>query len=104
MFRRTLLALAATWGFFAVAPASAQTLTEEYTFLPVKISGRAYLLEAMIVRPDAIPGRLPIALISHGKNLSSEDNAKKRAVDMVSQARDFAHRGWLAVAVIRRGE
>jgi pimeloyl-ACP methyl ester carboxylesterase len=57
----------------------------------------------MIVKPAGATGRLPIALITHGKNFSADENAGKRAADLLPQARDFAHRGWLAVSVVRRG-
>ena len=45
---------------------------------------------------------LPVALITHGKN-SSGRTTGIRADMMLPQARDLAARGWLAVAVIRRG-
>lgn len=78
-------------------------LIEERTFLTVETDRGPYRLEALIVRPAKADGPLPIALITHGKNLKSEDNRAIRADMMLPQARDFAARGWLAAAVIRRG-
>jgi len=102
---RGIIACAAIVAAFlaGLAPASAQALIEESTFLSVQIDGRPYRLEAMVVKPAGATGRLPIALITHGRNSSADENAKKRASDHLPQARDFAHRGWLAVVIVRRG-
>lgn len=102
---RTVIAFATLVAavLMGVAAASAQALIEENTFLDVQIDGRPYRLEALIVKPANATGRLPIALITHGRNAAAEANAKKRASDQLPQARDFAHRGWLAVVVVRRG-
>ncbi len=97
----TALGLAA--GVLAAAPAAAQALIEETAMLPVNIGGRAYRLDVAIVRPAQAGGRLPIALITHGKAREAEKNAKIHADRMLPQARDLARRGWLAVAVVRRG-
>ena len=78
-------------------------LIEEQTFLTVKGPSGAYRLEAFIVRPARAQGRLPIALITHGKQRLPAEMALMRAELMLPQARDLAHRGFLAVAVVRRG-
>ena len=78
-------------------------LVEEQTFLTVPGDKGPYRLEALVVRPAKADGRLPIALITHGKNLTAAENQGLRADMMRPQARDFAARGWLAVVVIRRG-
>lgn len=78
-------------------------LAEERTFLTVSTSKGPYRLEALVVRPAKADGRLPIALITHGQNGKSEENQQVRADFMLPQARDLAMRGWLAVAVMRRG-
>jgi pimeloyl-ACP methyl ester carboxylesterase len=62
-----------------------------------------YRLEALVVRPANANGRLPIALITHGKNATAAENQSIHADLMLPQARDLAVRGWLAVVVIRRG-
>jgi len=80
-----------------------EQFVEERTFLTVQGAKGPYRLEALIVKPVNATGRLPIALITHGKNATSAENQSFRADMMLPQARDFAARGWLAVAVIRRG-
>jgi dienelactone hydrolase len=77
-------------------------LKEERTFLTVR-GKSSYRLEALVVRPAKAEGRLPVALITHGKNRKAEENQQANADLMLPQARDLAMRGWLAVAVMRRG-
>ena len=48
-------------------------------------------------------GKLPIALIAHGKPGSEGRMLDERAGEYVRQARDLARRGWLAVVAMRRG-
>jgi pimeloyl-ACP methyl ester carboxylesterase len=103
MLLRAAFALAIVAATLWPASSGAQSLVEESTFLTVRIAGRWFRLEAMIVKPADATERLPIALLTHGKNLTAEENARKRAADLLPQARDFAHRGWLAVSVVRRG-
>jgi dienelactone hydrolase len=78
-------------------------LIEESTFLTVTSPQGSYRLAAVIVRRAGADGRLPVALITHGKARSKADMANTHAEQMLPQARDFAHRGFLAVAVVRRG-
>jgi dienelactone hydrolase len=80
-----------------------QELIEERTFLSYSGARGSFRLEALIVRPANARGELPIALITHGKNLKAEENQQLRADIYAPQARDFARRGWLSVVVIRRG-
>ncbi len=72
---------------------------------PVKVDihGRGYSLEALIVRPGGATGRLPVALIAHGSPRDSAERPKSRVLAQLPMARDLAHRGWLAVAFLRRG-
>ncbi len=86
-----------------LAAATEQELVEERTFLTYKGPKGTFRLEALVVRPAKADGRLPIALITHGKNLKAEENQGLRADLFLPQARDFAARGWLSVVVIRRG-
>ena len=78
-------------------------LREEATFLDVRGPAGNYRLEAYVVRPAADTGRLPIALLTHGKPRLPGDLVKIRGELMSRQARDLAYRGYLAVAVVRRG-
>jgi dienelactone hydrolase len=90
----------------AAAPAKVRVedgLIEEHTFLTVPTDKGSYRLEALVVRPETANRRLPIALITHGKNATAVENQGIRADLMRPQARDFAARGWLAVVIIRRG-
>ncbi len=78
----------------------ADVVAEDATKLAVKIHSVDYGLETLIVRH---PGdeKLPVALITHGAT-----SADPRAVTLDwlrGWAHDMAHRGWLAVAVLRRG-
>jgi dienelactone hydrolase len=59
-------------------------------------------LEAVLVKPDG-PGRHPLALISHGSPRDANDRAGMTARSMMPQLTEFARRGFVAVAVLRRG-
>ncbi len=75
-------------------------VVEEPTRLDVTISGEAYVLNALVVRRPG-EGRLPVALITHGAN---PGNPRRADLDWLrGWAHELAHRGWLAVAVMRRG-
>jgi dienelactone hydrolase len=83
-------------------------LAEERAFLTVHDNNGPHRLEALVVRPQKAEARLPIALITHDHNGYAQDNTAQasqgvRADLMLPQARDLALRGWLAVAVVRRG-
>lgn len=82
--------------------AVAEPLVEEHAFLTVELDRAPTRLETIVVKQDRA-GRLPIALITHGTPREREERATKTADTMLPQARDFAHRGWLAVGVLRRG-
>ena len=85
------------------SPPDHPALLEETTFLDIRAPGGNYRLEALIVRPAAAKGRLPVALLTHGKPRLPSELVKIRAELMSPQARDLAYRGYLAVAVVRRG-
>ena len=85
------------------SPPNHPGLTEEVTFLTIRGLAGTYQLEALIVREAKATGRLPIALLTHGKPRFAADMAKTSAALMAWQARDLAYRGYLAVAVVRRG-
>lgn len=85
------------------APPRAPEFVQETSLLPVTIGGATFRLEVMVVRSRAATGRLPIALLTHGKPGPREDLATIHATGYRSIARDLARRGWLAVVVVRRG-
>lgn len=90
--------------FLALAsPALSSDFLEENGFFRVTIAGRSYRLEALTVKRSDGIGRLPIALIAHGKPGNLQGMLDDHAKNFVEVARDLASRGWLAVAVIRRG-
>lgn len=83
--------------------AADEGLAQEQTFFDAEIDGKVYRLEAAVVRPARREGKLPIALITHGTTTDPAEMAAMRATNLLPQARDLAHRGYLAVAVARRG-
>jgi dienelactone hydrolase len=104
LFRPLALAILA-WLAIAlpVQAATNSDLVEEKGFFTVTIDGRKVRLERLIVKPKDAPGRLPVALITHGKQNTYGRMLEQHATEMAAQARDMAHRGWLAVTVMRRG-
>jgi dienelactone hydrolase len=90
--------------FLAFAsPALCADFLEENGFFVVVIAGYSYRLEALTVKTASATGRLPIALIAHGKPANLQGMLDDHATNFAEVARDLASRGWLAVAVIRRG-
>jgi dienelactone hydrolase len=89
---------------FATGALAQETeLVEDNSFLRVTIEGRSVRLESLIVKRKDAAGKLPIALIAHGKPGSMGRMLDDRAIEYVRQARDLARRGWLAVVTMRRG-
>lgn len=78
-------------------------LQEQNGFLRIQAKGREVRLESLIVRPEGATGRLPLAIITHGRNSSSLSMGDLRAPRYATLARDLARRGWLAAVVMRRG-
>jgi hypothetical protein len=98
------MGLSSLFLFLALAsPALSGDFLEENGFFRVTIAGRSYRLEALTVKRADSTGRLPIALIAHGKPGNLQGMLDDHAKNFVEIARDLASRGWLAVAVIRRG-
>ena len=87
------------------APASAQDsdLVEDTSFLRVTIGERTVRLEGLVVKKRDAVGKLPVALIAHGKPATDGRMLDDRASQYLRQARDFARRGWLAIVAMRRG-
>jgi dienelactone hydrolase len=78
-------------------------LIEDASPLNVTIGHRVVRLEALTVKRSAATGRLPIALIAHGKPTTQGRMSDRHASEYLPQARDLARRGFLAVVVMRRG-
>jgi len=102
VFLRKVAAAAAVLVASQLAPhrLHAQPAVEQPIRLPVQIGGRTYALETLVVR-QAGQDRRPVALITHGASFGT---AGPVTLGWVRQwTHDLAHRGWLAVGVMRRG-
>ncbi|WP_050419436.1 alpha/beta hydrolase family protein [Bradyrhizobium tropiciagri] len=89
----------------ALLPAMAGDLIQERQYLRVKIGGKDVRLEALFVKRADARGRLPIAFFNHGRPA-----VRAMAVDQslfddpgINLIADIARRGWLVVAINRRG-
>lgn len=60
------------------------------------------VLDAIVLRPDDGQPH-PLAMINHGSPRSAADRPSMSPYGMWAQAAEFARRGWVAVAVLRRG-
>lgn len=78
-------------------------LIEQPTFFDADIDGEIFRLEGLVVKPADATGPLPVALITHGTTTEANELPAMRAATMLPQARDMAHRGYMAVVVTRRG-
>ena len=83
--------------------ASADEFVTEAGYLRVKIDGHGYRLESLVIKRADATGRLPVALVTHGTADSPAQRLNQHPDSIEPQARDFAARGYLAVAVMRRG-
>jgi dienelactone hydrolase len=95
--------IVAVCGSAAGAHAQTSDLVEHHSFLRVSIGQRTVRLESLIVKRKDAAGKLPVALIAHGKPATQGRMLDDRATDYLRQARDLARRGWLAVVPMRRG-
>lgn len=98
-----LVATALACAVFVVQAAAAQELVVEEGLMDVRIHGAAAKLDTLVVKRADLPGRLPVALITHGVARSAQEFAAVRSSGMMPQAREMALRGYLAVAIVRRG-
>jgi len=98
---RALLSLALVLA--AAPPARPSDLIEEPGFFRTLIGGQDVRLEGLVVKRAGATGRLPVALITHGKPATTGRVLDVHATSLAGQARDLARRGWLAAVVVRRG-
>ena len=77
-------------------------LVEERRFLTVRIGGEDYRLDTLVVRPAGAT-RAPADRADRARAGPSREMSVLSIAHLQRQARDLAHRGYLAVAVIRRG-
>jgi dienelactone hydrolase len=87
----------------AQANAADSDLIEDPAFLRVTIAERTVRLEGLVVRRKDATGKLPVALIAHGKPPTQTRMLDDHTITYVRQARDLARRGYLAVVAMRRG-
>ena len=85
----------------AVTGVHAQGLVTEELRIPMAAAGPEGL-EAILVKPSG-PGRHPLAILSHGSPREAKDRPGMSARGMLPEAIEFARRGFVAVAVLRRG-
>jgi pimeloyl-ACP methyl ester carboxylesterase len=81
-------------------------LVQERQYLRVKIGGKDVRLEALFVKRADAKGRLPIAFFNHGRPAYREMSLDQSlGVDDpgINLMADIARRGWLVVAIHRRG-
>jgi pimeloyl-ACP methyl ester carboxylesterase len=96
------LAVLVAASFIPAGAARAAPLVTEDTFLTVAIGGKPYRLQALITKEvGSVP--LPVALVTHGMSADVEQRQALSPAANARLARDLARRGWLAVAVVRRG-
>ena len=101
---RVALSLVFTLAFLSAAMAQAAAppadVVEDALRVPVIIGGLSLALDVLTVRQGGTD-KLPVALITRGAN---PGNPRGATTDWLrGWAHDLAHRGWLAVAVMRRG-
>ena len=78
----------------------AQRYVEREIVIPWVEAGSG--LDALLVYVD-LPGKHPLALITHGSARKTEDHALVSPWQFLPQALWFARRGWVALVVVRRG-
>ena len=88
----------------ASTPATSGDLIQERQYLRVKIGGKDVRLEALVVK-RADEGRLPIALFNHGRPGVAAMGLDHNLLHDpgITAIADIARRGWLVVAIHRRG-
>jgi pimeloyl-ACP methyl ester carboxylesterase len=103
---RWLKAIALTLSLTTATSAMSNDLVQERQYLRVKIGGKDVRLEALFVKRADARGRLPIAFFNHGRPAYREmalDESLEVNDPGINLLADMARRGWLAVAIHRRG-
>lgn len=90
----------------AFGPGRAEGIRLDPLRIPVPNVGGAgppvALLDAIVLRPDDGQPH-PLVLLNHGSPRSASDRPSMSPYGMWAQAVEFARRGWVAVALLRRG-
>jgi dienelactone hydrolase len=87
------------------APARADDVVSDYGFIRVNIDHRTVRFEMLVVKPADARGRLPVAIMNHGRPGTLIEATDQRLTQPLFRLvlEDMARRGWLGVAVSRRG-
>jgi dienelactone hydrolase len=94
--------MAAVAAALPIIHAQADGIRQEPLQIRTMISGRPYLLEGLVLRPDDDAPH-PLALINHGSPREAGDRPGMSPNRLWLQAAAFARRGWTAVTFLRRG-
>ena len=109
--RRSVLAMGVAMGMVLASSAGALSLADDADLvqqkqmLRVTVGGKAVRLEAVITKRADATGRLPIAFINHGRPTNVPQALAQNLITMdpALGMGDMARRGWLVVAIHRRG-
>jgi tetratricopeptide (TPR) repeat protein/dienelactone hydrolase len=105
-FKAIAFTIGAVIVFAATTPALSEDadLSQEKQMLRVVIAGKTVRLEAVIVKRADAKGRLPVAFMNHGRpHFSQTLTHSLTTMDPGVEMADIARRGWLVVAIHRRG-
>lgn len=97
-FRTLLIVLAL---ILISIPTSAATILWKETQIPMSEAG-SQGLESLLVWPN-LPGKHPLALISHGSPRDAKQRNEMSAISYLPIAMEFARRGFSVAVVLRRG-
>lgn len=86
--------------FATIALSQAHQFREEEIFIPWVKAGQG--LDSLLVSAD-VPEKHPLVVMTHGTSRDREQRDEVTAWSMLPQAVWFARRGWLVLAVVRRG-
>jgi pimeloyl-ACP methyl ester carboxylesterase len=103
--RATAVAIALVISLMATSAMSGD-LIQERQYLRVKIDGKDVRLEAVFVKRADARGRLPVAFFNHGRpefQGMTLDQSLTVNDPGINPLADIARRGWLVVAIHRRG-
>jgi dienelactone hydrolase len=88
--------------FIATGSGRADGIRVEVMKIPVADPGTRVALDAIVLRPDDGQPH-PLVLLNHGSPRSANDRPMMSPFGMWAQSVEFARRGWVAVAFLRRG-
>jgi dienelactone hydrolase len=90
----------------SIAPGRSEGIRLDTLKVPVPNAGSVgpatAQLDAIVLRPDDGQPH-PLVLLNHGSPRSASDRPLMSPYGMRAQAAEFARRGWVAVALLRRG-